>query len=562
MINCIRAFLLFIVFGNLLNAAAQIPFTKDTGTYRVTYTSSSNGKSLPNQNKVLIFTNAQHTLVTNERDFREEGNFPAELFIIERSSLYQQLYSFLNDSTSISTTDSSAIKNQKFEFLEESKTILGYACKKAKTVVNSNTIELWYTKALPVKGAPAILGQDIGLVLEMVRNGNFTMTADEVKKTAFTPPAYFTKARPEFMDLLSYRDKIWQSRFITVPLFRDQVINFADTATVEPGVMRFANGTVVVKKVKFPEFGSSNNIFLELKEQSNGDAYDRTGTVFLIPVDKKQSFLDGLKNGAAALPLYENGNGKTYQGVVATNDYNPAIELMRFFTPFGIKGYNYIQLKGKEWHEVVPYRQDISAFGSLLNGKEVYIGVFIGNYDKGGHRINAEITIHKDAGASPEKIVPLFNTLNIMEMANQEYATMFNSDKGLVVDFELKEPVKNAVLRYTTTGHGGWGNGDEFVPKENTVLLDGAVVLKIVPWREDCGSYRLYNPASGNFPTGLSSSDLSRSNWCPGTVTNPYIISLGNLPAGQHTIQVKIPQGKPEGTSFSAWNVSGVLVGD
>jgi hypothetical protein len=71
----------------------------------------------------------------------------------------------------------------------------------------------------------------------------------------------------------------------------------------------------------------------------------------------------------------------------------------------------------------------------------------------------------------------------------------------------------------------------------------------------------LYNPASGNFQDGLSSSDLSRSNWCPGTVTNPNFILLGDLKAGKHTIQVKIPQGASEGTSFSSWNVSGTLLG-
>jgi hypothetical protein len=71
----------------------------------------------------------------------------------------------------------------------------------------------------------------------------------------------------------------------------------------------------------------------------------------------------------------------------------------------------------------------------------------------------------------------------------------------------------------------------------------------------------LSNPASGNFESGLSSSDLSRSNWCPGTVTNPNLINLGDLKAGSHTIKVTIPLGKREGSSFSAWNVSGILIG-
>lgn len=525
---------------------------------------SSNGKQMPGQNKTVVIANQQQTLVTSERGLTNNSQYPFEFFTVDRKSNVQVLYALLSDDQSISTVDSNAILSQKFELLNDTKTILGYTCKKAKTVVNSNTIELWYTNDLHIKGAPTVLGQDLGLVLEMIRNGNATTTAIEIGKEVPALPAYYTAVRSIKMDLITYRDEIWKSRFTTIPVFTSQLIHFSDTATVPEGVMRFANGTIVVKKVRFPKFGSAKNIFVDIKEQSNGDAYDRTGTVFLIPPGKEQSFLDGLKNGINTLPLYENGNGKKYRGVAATSSYNPAIELVRFFTPFGVKQYNYIQLKGKQWQDAVYYRQDITSFSSLLDGREVYIGVFIGNYDKGGHRIDANITIHNAGAQAPagQKVVPLFNTLNIMEMAGQEYGTMFDNDKGLLMEFELKEPVKNAALRYITTGHGGWGRGDEFVPKENTVLLDGQVVFKMVPWREDCGSYRLYNPASGNFNDGLSSSDLSRSNWCPGTVTNPYMISLGNLAPGRHTIQVKIPQGKPEGTSFSAWNVSGVLIGD
>jgi hypothetical protein len=149
-----------------------------------------------------------------------------------------------------------------------------------------------------------------------------------------------------------------------------------------------------------------------------------------------------------------------------------------------------------------------------------------------------------------------------MEMAGQEYATLFNHEKGLEVTFTLDKEFKNAKLRYITTGHGGWENGDEFVPKKNTILLNGKEVFSFIPWRQDCGAYRLFNPASGNFNDGLSSSDLSRSNWCPGTATQPVDIALGNLQPGTYTLQVTIPQGAPEGGSFSAWNVSGVLFGE
>jgi GLPGLI family protein len=82
----------------------------------------------------------------------------------------------------VTTVDSVSLAKQNFEFLEETKTILGYKCKKAKTIINSNTIELWYTNELQVKGAPTTLGQNIGLVLEMVRNGNFVISATKIEK--------------------------------------------------------------------------------------------------------------------------------------------------------------------------------------------------------------------------------------------------------------------------------------------------------------------------------------------------------------------------------------------
>lgn len=552
--------ILFLLLLISNTAIAQIQFTGDN-IYKITYTSSFNGKTPERQNKTIVFAGKDQTLVTTEKDFAQKSNYPFELSVIDRKNNVQNLYAFLSAQNTISAQDT-ALRKQQFELLNDTKKILGYNCKKAKTIVNSNTMELWYTTDLPVKGAPSILGQNLGLVLEMIRNGSNIITAEKIEKQKLQLPA-FLKTPAKQADLLSYRDEIWKSRFTTIPLFNNQTINFSDSSTSNDSVFRFANGTIAVRKIKMPVIDSSSNIFLDLLEQSNGDAYDRTGTVFLIPTDKKQSFWDGLQNGAKTLPVYNNGNGSSYLGVAATAGYSPAIELMRFFTPFGVKHFNHITLKGKQWEEAVPYRQDITDYAAAVSGKEIYIGVFIGNYDKGGHKVSANITIHK-GGPDQQKqnIIPLFNTLNIMEMAGQGYSTMFDVDKGLSLSFHLDKPLKNARLRYITTGHGGWGGGDEFVPKRNTILIDGKTVFDLVPWREDCGSYRLYNPASGNFSNGLSSSDLSRSNWCPGTVTNPFIIELGNLDAGDHTIQVKIPQGKPEGSSFSSWNVSGVLIAD
>ncbi len=531
--------------------------------YKITYIKSSNGKVIENQDPIIIFSNAMQTALSSQSIIDNKAVYPFEFSSINRNTNAVIQTAKLNKNKAIATIDSTSIGKQTFEFLSESKKILGYSCKKAKTIINSNTIELWYTTELPIKGAPSILGQNLGLVLETNRNGNFVVTATKVEKIKKSP--IVEEKTEKILDLLTYKDELWKSRFTTIPLFKEEVINFSDTSKSNDSIMRFANGTIILRKVSIPAIAKGSQVFIDVAEQSNGDAYDRTGSVFLIPMQEKNTFLNGLQNGVKSLPIYDNGNGKNYQGITATENYTPLLELMRFFTPFGIKQYNTITLKDKIWEEKVNYRQDISELTAALSGQEVYIGTFIGNYDKGGHRVNVNLTIHPEEEvviAKPTVVIPLFNTTNIMEMAGQEYGTLFNSDKGLLVTFTLDSDLKNARLRYITTGHGGWENGDEFVPKRNSIYIDEKEIFHFTPWREDCGAFRLYNPASGNFPNGLSSSDYSRSNWCPGTSTNPIYVEIGDLKAGTHTIQVKIPQGANEGTSFSSWNVSGVLLGE
>ncbi|WP_027373879.1 GLPGLI family protein [Chryseobacterium sp. UNC8MFCol] len=532
-------------------------------TYEIQFTSSYNGKTISDQPSTIVWVNEKESFILNTAIKEHKSSYPFEITKVEKPSNTITSYAFLKPGEIISSSDTESVGKQNFEHTNDTKKILGYLCKKAVTKVNSNTIEIWYTNDVKVQGGPSVLGQNLGLVLEVERNKNSVITASSIKKIKNTGIENIIKGPVQSTDQLGYKDLLWKSRFTTLKIFENEMINFSDDSKSDHQIKRYANGTIILKKIQFPSITEGENIFVELKQQSNGDAYDRTGTVFFIPQDKETSFFDGLEKGAKTLPVFENGNGKQYYGIVATDQYNPAVEMMRFFTPFGIQKFNHIQLKDKTWQTVNPYRQDITELKPSLSGKELWVGAFIGNYDKGGHKISLEITIHKSDQTvyKNNTIIPLFNTLNIMEMAGQDYSTMFNQDKGLSVDFTLHKDLKNAQLRYTTTGHGGWENGDEFVPKANSIFIDGKQIFSFIPWRTDCGSYRLYNPASGNFPDGLSSSDLSRSNWCPGTVTNPDLIPLGDLQAGKHTIQVKIPQGPTEGTSFSSWNVSGTLLG-
>lgn len=554
---------LFILFTLFLLADSQAQ--RKANALKITYTKSSNGTVIENQDRTIVFTDKNRTFLSSEKIIHGQSTFPYEIFSLDRTNNKWFQTGQLSEEQIISTVDSTSISNQKFIFSTETKKILGYLCKKATTNINSNTIDIWYTEVFGLKGAPSILGQDLGVVLETVRNGNYSVLATDLQVLKNIPATIVKIPDPKkITDLLTYRDELWKSRFTTITVFENEVINFSDASKSNDSVLRFANGTVLVRKLKVGKINSGSKVFVDLKEQSNGDAYDRTGSVFVIPLNTQTTFFDALQNGIDVLPFYENGNGKKYQGVVRTDSFTPLVELMRFFTPFGVGHFNYLKLKDKIWEDAVFYRQDISDLAPILSKQEVIIGVFIGNYDQGGHKVNLNLTIHNEDNSEEktQKIIPLFNTLNVMEMAGQEYGTMFNSKKGLEVEFNLSNDLVNAKLRYITTGHGGWENGDEYLPKKNSIFLDDLLAFGFTPWKTDCGSYRNYNPASGNFENGLSSSDYSRSNWCPGTTTNPVYIELGTLKAGQHSITIKIPQGENEGTSFSAWNVSGLLIGE
>ena len=120
-------------------------------------------------------------------------------------------------------------------------------------------------------------------------------------------------------------------------------------------------------------------------------------------------------------------------------------------------------------------------------------------------------------------------------------------------------------MNYLVSGHCTDGRGaDEFEQKDNVIYIDGHVVYRFRPWRDDCRQFREVNPYCRRWSNGWWSSDFSRSGWCPGDFVAPVELDLtDHLTPGRHTIRFVIENMRPvdEDGNYGYWRVSSHLVG-
>ena len=540
--------------------------------HELTYQSYTKDVAKQDTSLTIIYRNQDQISIQGNEDLMQfnpiQGLAHETLYInYATKNIYRQL-EYQNSEAYLAT---STIADNTLE-IEGEEEVNGYKCKKYRTSINSNTIELWVTEDLKMNATPILQFANLpGVLIKFQRNGSSITELSTIKplnkkaKINTQPLANATQVTFRELDQIEKDKKV-----ITTHIFNKERIHWGDTTRYQGSMpldttIHFAGGTLILKRINLQVLPDHYQLFAELTTQSSGDAYDRTGSIFIIPQDSITLY-DALTKGIENIPYFTSKKENKYQGMIATPHYSPVVELIRFFTPFGVGHFNdRVQIDGLEWQEEVYYKQEITDLKPFLQG-DVLIGAFIGNYDGGGHLLSLDLKAYPGDYVNqitPQRqwTLPLFYTCNVMEMAGQNYPHFFDTDT-LSVTFEIPEGVNKLRLRYISTGHGGWGGGDEFNPKPNSIIIDDTIIYQYTPWREDCGRYREWNPVSGNFWNGLSSSDLSRSGWCPGTATQPTYIFLDNLEPGRHTIKVAIPQGQAEGGSFSSWSVSGVLIGE
>ncbi len=376
----------------------------------------------------------------------------------------------------------------------------------------------------------------------------------------------------------------------TVSIFKNQHLQFIpnakDSLAKVKDVSFYTDGRIVIKKVSLPKYQRDITILAKAILKSNGDRWDKSGSFFVIPTESKNNLLEVL-NGKQKFPNTEDLYEKL-KGIATVKDYKPAIEIMRFMTPFGV-GYYSKKAKRKpvyipKWEKQVIWEEDVTQLASRLQG-DVYIGVWLDTWTAQGYVVDLSLEYQESKGlVHPQKQTqcePILNT--VYYWGEQGYPDIF-ARKDINVDMQLPENVENATLYYTVTGHGGHDGGDEFVKKENIIFHNGKEIHRFIPWRDDCASFRRFNPTSGvwlekdtasyldfkamKYKTKvieerIASSDYSRSNWCPGTDVPPVKIPLGKLNKGKHQFRFSIPKAQQkEGDKLNHWLVSAYLVWD
>lgn len=343
-------------------------------------------------------------------------------------------------------------------------------------------------------------------------------------------------------------------------------------------ILRLDAGRVIVKKVKLPNYNKQTKITVSATLTSNGDPWDKGGSLFVIPKTANLNIID-----------FETGNfdlkmiNETYPVIKAIDSlkYQPNVELIRFMTPFGVGHFTDDERVVKRkppyiphWEKEVKWTQDITHLLPLLEN-EIYIGVYIDTWTKEGYNISVNLDFEESEILNHIKnkqtVVSLVNT---SKYASDQRLYDDFSKQPLEVEFKANETFKNTKLYFITTGHGGHAKGDEFVKKEHQISLDGNNIKTWIPWRDDCASFRRFNPTSGTWKAKefmenttsedmIASSDLSRSNWCPGSQVLPEIIDLGDLQIGKHTLKIAIPEAQV-GTEKenNYWMVSAYIVYD
>lgn len=220
----------------------------------------------------------------------------------------------------------------------------------------------------------------------------------------------------------------------------------------------------------------------------------------------------------------------------------PDLELIKFITAYGGR---------------TEYNADVTHLSPVLQG-ETTIKAFIDTWVSPAWTVDLELVYSTD---SLERVSRWVTPV----MFEQSYTREVPGDTGILVNVEVPSGQKRVILHYYVSGHCTDGmDADEFVKKDNVISVDGVVVYRYQPWRDDCRRFREINPYTRRWSDGYWSSDYSRSGWCPGDFVLPLELDLtDHLTPGTHSIRFAIENVRPKNDKgdHGYWRVSAAIMG-
>ena len=302
---------------------------------------------------------------------------------------------------------------------------------------------------------------------------------------------------------------------LDLPLFMQAAIFFSPDSVFHfatPGIDTRDDGRTIQREVTIPPVGGRTRVTAHL-------------TIHPVPKDERTVHDRWDRAGNVRLQL----------------DGRPDLELFRFITAYG----------GRTEHEI-----DLSHLLPLLHGP-VRLAAFIDTWVAPAWAIDLTVKIEPDSTVD--------NADWAAPVLFAESLDLKHGDGTISGEVEVPPGLRRVVLRYITTGHCTDGrDADEFISKANVISVDGRVVHRFHPWRDDCRRYRDRNPYTPRWTDGSWSSDYSRCGWCPGLEVDPVEIDLtDHLSAGRHTIRVAVEGIRPVDAAghHGYWRVSASLLG-
>ena len=148
--------------------------------------------------------------------------------------------------------------------------------------------------------------------------------------------------------------------------------------------------------------------------------------------------------------------------------------------------------------------------------REAYVGIFIDTWTPEGYIASLVLDIEESQigvdAIKQKHVEPLINTVYYM---GQTYPDIFARK-----------------VKYIVTGHGGHSGGDEFVEKRNIISIDGKEVLNFIPWRDDCASFRRFNPATGVWLRERLAAYIGKGGYQKKLVEEPLLLQIYHAPTG------------------------------